>query len=329
MTSDFLKAAEYDFLRTNPNLNNIIVLGLGGSHAYGTNIATSDIDVRGIALNSADEILLGNDFEHVVDVATDTTIYSFNKMIRLLTEANPNTLEILGLKPDQYFVMTDIGRKLYDNAEIFLTKRCAKSFGGYANQKLYELQQESLCAMTKEEYNTHIAKVLSGMIDNFSSKYGIEPKDIVPYVNTDTEELMLNINMQKIPAETLSSILTELNQTINGYNKESKRNKKAKEHGKIAKHSMHLLRLYMMALDILNNHQIVTYREKEHDLLMDVRNGKYLQENDQPTQEFFDMVHDYERRFQEAVKNTTLPDKPDMDKINKFKKDVNRKIIMG
>ena len=34
---------EYDFLRTNEKLgNNIILLGLGGSHAYGTNIKTSD-----------------------------------------------------------------------------------------------------------------------------------------------------------------------------------------------------------------------------------------------------------------------------------------------
>lgn len=47
-----LKSEEYDFLRTDPHLrNNIILLGLGGSHAYGTNIETSDLDVRGCAIN--------------------------------------------------------------------------------------------------------------------------------------------------------------------------------------------------------------------------------------------------------------------------------------
>ena len=93
-----LNTEDYNFLNTNPYLNNIILLGMGGSYAYGTNIETSDIDIRGIATNSADEILLGMDFEQVVDVNTDTTIYSFNKMIDLLSKTNPNTIEILGLR---------------------------------------------------------------------------------------------------------------------------------------------------------------------------------------------------------------------------------------
>lgn len=43
---------EYSFLKTNPLLgNNIILLGLGGSRAYGTDLPTSDIDIRGIATN--------------------------------------------------------------------------------------------------------------------------------------------------------------------------------------------------------------------------------------------------------------------------------------
>ena len=62
-----LNTTEYDFLRTNEHLgNNIILLGLGGSHAYGMEKPdeSSDLDVRGIALNSRKEILLGNDFEN-------------------------------------------------------------------------------------------------------------------------------------------------------------------------------------------------------------------------------------------------------------------------
>lgn len=47
-----LKSPEYDFLKTDPHLgNHIILLGLGGSHAYGTNIETSDLDIRGCAVN--------------------------------------------------------------------------------------------------------------------------------------------------------------------------------------------------------------------------------------------------------------------------------------
>ena len=53
-----LKSSEYDFLREDKNLgNNIILLTVGGSHAYGTDIETSDLDIRGCALNSKMQIL--------------------------------------------------------------------------------------------------------------------------------------------------------------------------------------------------------------------------------------------------------------------------------
>jgi hypothetical protein len=61
--------------------NNIILLTLGGSWAYGTNIETSDVDIRGIALNSKEEILTNKNFEQRDDKVTDTVVYSFNKII--------------------------------------------------------------------------------------------------------------------------------------------------------------------------------------------------------------------------------------------------------
>lgn len=42
-----------------------------------------------------------------------------------------------------------------------------------------------------------------------------------------------------------------------------------------------------MCLDILEHEEIITYREKDLGLLMDIRNGKYLDSNNQPTNDFF------------------------------------------
>ena len=66
---------EYSFLQTNEHLGkNIILLGLGGSYAYGTNVEGSDLDIRGCALNSKREILTKENFEQVTNKDTDTNI---------------------------------------------------------------------------------------------------------------------------------------------------------------------------------------------------------------------------------------------------------------
>ena len=58
-----LKEPSYNFLHNNPHLGeNVILLAVGGSHAYGMDTPTSDIDIRGIALNTKEEILLGENW---------------------------------------------------------------------------------------------------------------------------------------------------------------------------------------------------------------------------------------------------------------------------
>ena len=107
-------------------------MGLGGSYAYGTNHANSDIDFRGITLNLPSDLLGLTQFEQYEDANTDTVIYSFNKIVNLLLECNPNTCEILGLDDEQYLIMTPLGKELLANKKLFLSKRAIKSFGGYA-----------------------------------------------------------------------------------------------------------------------------------------------------------------------------------------------------
>lgn len=102
---NLIASDEYEFLKSNEHLGGrIIMLGLGGSHAYGTNIETSDLDVRGCALNSKEEILTNQHYEQFVDEKTDTTIYAFNKLISLLCNCNPNTIEMLGLNPSIIYI---------------------------------------------------------------------------------------------------------------------------------------------------------------------------------------------------------------------------------
>ena len=260
-----LKTSEYDFLRNNKYLgSNIILLGLGGSYSYGMNIeGKSDIDIRGVALNSKEEILLLQNFGQIVDENTDTTIYSFNKMVNLLCKANPNVMEQLGLNPEHYLYIHPIGQVLLNNSKLFLSKRAVYSFAGYAKEQLKKLDNKS------------------------SRSFGEDYTGI------------------------------------------GRRNRYAAAHNKLGKYMAHLIRLYYMCFDILENQKIITYREREHDLLMNIRNGEYLDKNQQPISSFYDLLSELEKRLEYDEKNTSLPETPDYQRINEFRMFVNEKIVTG
>lgn len=332
-----LKTDEYDFLRTNPHLkDNIILLGLGGSYAYGTNNENSDIDIRGIYLPSKEELLcggFGGISEQVVNEATDTTIYALGKIINLLSNVNPNTIELLGLDDDQYMYLAPEGKMLVDNAHMFLSKKCANSFGGYANAQLYRLTQKSAHSMDQKSLEKHILKTMEFMQTDFSKRYSAIPGDNIKlYIdkseqeNMDTE-IYMDISLHHYPLRDYCNMWNELKNVTSEYTKLGKRNQKALEHAKIGKHMMHLVRLYLMCFDILEKEKIITHRVDDHDMLMDIRNGRYITENNDVLPEFFEMVDEYEKRLQYALKNTSLPDKPDYNAIKELVMDINNKVL--
>lgn len=139
----------------------------------------------------------------------------------------------------------------------------------------------------------------------------------------------MDVNLHHYPLRDYKAMWSEMNNVVNDYSKIGKRNKNAIEHGKLGKHMMHLIRLYLMCLDILEKEKIITYREADHDVLMDIRNGKYLDDNNQPIPEFYEMVDDFEKKLEYAKENTSLPDNPDYDRIKEFTASVNERVVKG
>lgn len=241
---------EYEFLKTNSLLGDkIILLGVSGSKAYGTDLPTSDTDIRGVAIRDAYDILSDTTFDQVIDNPTDTTIYSLEKIINLLTGCNPNVIELLGLRPQDYLYINKYGQMLLDNKKLFLSKRAAKTFTGYAKAQLKKIE----CKTNRE--------------DRYADR------------------------------------------------------------AKLAKHQMHLFRLYLMAEDIFEKEEIITYRAKEHDLLMSIRKGDYLDDNNMPTAIFREMVAEEDNKLTQLIKSSTLPGHPDGRKIKQLLFDINSDIV--
>ncbi len=332
-----LKTPEYDFLKTNPHLgNNIILLGLGGSHAYGTNVEGSDIDIRGVALNSKSDILGSSNFEQVVNEATDTTIYSLRKIVSLLSSCNPNTIEILGLKPEHYLYLSPIGQELLDNKKLFLTKRAVQSFGGYAFAQLRRLDNKAARTLEQAEHEQHILNSITNASYVWPDKYDcFKDGDFVNLYLDDSDlddmdkEIFMDIHLTHYPLRDYKSMWSDMKNIVSEYGKIGHRNKNAIANDKLGKHMMHLVRLYLMCLDILEKEEINTFRDKDHDFLMEIRNGKFLDKDSHPVPEFYEMVSDYEKRLKYAAEHSNLPDKPDYDAINDFLMSVNERIVKG
>lgn len=321
-----LLGKEYAFLDENALLGeNIRLLVYGGSKAYGTSVEGSDIDIRGIATNTADAILCRKDFEVFTDENTDTVVYSLDKIFNLLSNCNPNTIEMLFVREEDVIYADEIGLEILRNRNIFLSNKCVGTFGGYANQQLYRLQQKTLCSLSEYEFDDHIAKVISGMKDHLSRNYGI---DTITVENTENG-LVAKMQETVCDAEALNGIIAEITNVIKTYKKNSQRNAKAMAHNKINKHAMHLVRLYDMGIDLLLCGSANTYRERNHNLLMNIRNGKYNTEDGMMTEEFFKIVKCFEDIFNDSKESSVLPDEPNYDMIFELQKRINRSVIFN
>jgi predicted nucleotidyltransferase len=311
-TKEILNKDEYKFIHSNKNLgDNIIYLTLSGSIGYGTNLDNSDIDLRGITIERKENMYGFQSFEQFEDAETDTVIYGLKKFVSLALKGNPNILELLGTKDEHIIYMNKYGEALRKNRELFLSKRVINTFGNYASAQLRRLQN----ALARDEYpqeekEKHILNTINNQMSHFSTNYTEFPKGSIKlYIDKSDKkeietEILMDINIDKYPLRDFVSIYSEMSNIIRDYDKLNHRNRK-KDESKLLKHAMHLIRLLIMGTEILKTHEINTFREKEHDLLMDIRKGKYSYD------ELFKLVELYDFNFKEASVNTTLPKEPD------------------
>ena len=327
----------YDFLFSNAHLKGrLAFVCVGGSHAYGTNVATSDLDLRGCALNSASDILGLTNFEQVVDSATGTTVFAFNKLVHLLMGCNPNVIEMLGCRPEHYLIMSDIGQEMIAHRHMFLSQRAAYTFGGYAFSQLRRLENAiARDKLSQDKKEIHVRNSIDKVITNFNKEerpsssvaYRLEVSDAVH--DEFDKETFITVNLERYPVRDLKALINDINNVIRDYENDLHGRNRKKDDLHLNKHAMHLIRLYLMCIDILEQEEIITYREKDRALLMDVRGGKFQHEDGTFDSSFFDLVDELSAKMEYAKVNTSLPRSPDMKKIEEFVMDVNKKSIKG
>lgn len=123
--------------------DNTVLLTRHGSHAYGTNVATSDEDFKGVAIPTQ-EYFLGSTkrFEQAELKAPDpdAVIYDIRKFFNLAAECNPNIIEVLHTDPSDHFIVDPIGRIILDHKDEFLSKKIKHTFLGYSVAQLKRIK---------------------------------------------------------------------------------------------------------------------------------------------------------------------------------------------
>lgn len=348
---ELFSGSEYDFLDTNNRLNNnIMYLTLSGSMSYGTNLPTSDIDLRGFALNSPYEVLgLENACWQVNDDATDTQIFSLSKAKDLLINCNPNTLELLFTREEDIIFMTDDAKLIRDNATAFLSKHVQRHYTGFCNMQKNRLQhallsnkgaEEQKLAMLEQALNHSLGAFVDEHTDDkidvkFTRVPISEFRDKHPTCKIEndafTEYMLVSLHCDDIPINDMKVILDRIVAIKNDYTKFNKEFSRKKIEDRLAKHAEHLVRLMMDAIELNETGTLHTYKTgSNRDLLMDIRTGKYLtSDNDNVIPEFWELVDDYQNKLNYAVDNSVLPEEADLERIKDIFYDINKKILFN
>lgn len=130
--------------------NRTILLALTGSRGYGLDTPASDYDYRGVFI-ATEPYYLGFNIIEQKDrgwetepsakfpfLSKDTCLYELKKFLKLLIDNNPNILELLWFK--DYIHLTEVGERLREHRQIFLSKKVKQTYSGYGYAQIKKLE---------------------------------------------------------------------------------------------------------------------------------------------------------------------------------------------
>ncbi len=346
--SQLLKPADFTLERVRHH--DVLLLDtVAGSHAYGTAIAGSDEDRRGV-FAAPRSFLFGLDaIEQVADERSDQVYYELGHFVSLLLKNNPNALELLAMPDDCIRHRHPLFEWL--KPEIFLSKLCAKTFGEYAmgqirkarglNKKIVNPEPEQrramleFCHVPEGQGSTPVLDWLAargipprecgltavqhaaGMFAIYHDRSGnlrgiVSPKDpdTLIFSSVPKEAIPLAwMHFNRDAFQAHCKAHREYWEWVGQRNEERYATNASHGRGYDSKNLMHTLRLLDMAGEIAAE-GVLRIRRPNRDYLLRVRAGEFVYE---------DLVARAEEQLaavQAAFEASPLPDQPDREQVN-------------
>lgn len=255
---------------------NTLFLTKHGSHAYGLNTPTSDLDVKGFAVPPK-EYYLGfvNRFEQAEshNEKFDIVIYEIQKFFKLAADCNPSIIEVLWTAPEDHLVVHPVMERIFAARDLFLSKRARWSFSGYAIAQLKRIR-------THRSWLLNPPKKKPERVDFSLPEHSLLSPDIRGILENLGDELVGN----EFPSHVVQvfhnerayhNAVSHFKQYENWKNTRNPlRAANEQQFGYDTKHAMHLVRLMTMAEEILTGKGVVVKRP-DRDFLLSIRNGAW------------------------------------------------------
>lgn len=180
-----------------------IYMSVHGSMAYGTNLPTSDVDIRGVCV-APKEYYLGYDknFEQAIQNNPDITIFELRKFIKLASNCNPNVLEVLYTDESDHLIKSHLGQKLLYIRDLFISKKAKATFQGYA------------CAQMKriELHRKYITNPITRKPER--KEFGLPDKNLIPKDQFDAANALIESKLNNWRLNCLTELEQDVRQNI-------------------------------------------------------------------------------------------------------------------
>lgn len=230
----------------------------------------------------------------------DCVFYELRKFIGLLLNCNPNVLSLLWVKPNGIIYESQLGERLRNQRDLFVTKKAYHSFSGYAHdqfKKMISFNQEAQALMQQLE-----EQLISFGIDPDSCDTGssLKRSDGQPFVGATTEMM-----------EIVKRFRGERRRFYSGGYMGKKRRELVRRVGYDAKNAAHLIRLLRMSIEFLSEGTLYVERADATELL-DIKRGEWpLQKVKAEAERLFQLA-------QETYVRSSLPAEPDRDSAERL-----------
>ncbi len=255
-----------------PDNMNLVFETVYGSTAFNLDRVGSDLDIRGIVVGPRSWYHGFAAAPEQIEHNADHVHFEIRKFFRLAVAANPTMLEILWSAPESHRHVSPVGRRLLESRSLFLSRRVADTFAGYARSQLARIhthRQWLLEPPARPPTRTDFG-LPDGAAMNADQRRAAEA-----VMAREGWELSTNFLDLLTRERRFEAARTHHEQYLHWQKtRNPARAALEKRYGYDTKHAMHLVRLQRMAVEVLVAGELRVRRD-DRDELLAIRDGAW------------------------------------------------------